>query len=54
MELGPWFYNISMLLLSDYDGIGDLSTVPRQCFEVWVAVKGLRVAMSNSKALIGI
>ncbi|KAL6134781.1 hypothetical protein ACLB2K_067009 [Fragaria x ananassa] len=36
---GPWFYNISMLLLSDYDGIGDLSTVPRQFFEVWQAVR---------------
>ncbi|XP_062005791.1 uncharacterized protein LOC133722966 [Rosa rugosa] len=48
---GPWFYNNSMLLLADYDGVSDLGAAPLHLLEVWVAVKGLRIAMRNEKAL---
>ncbi|XP_024179303.1 uncharacterized protein LOC112185293 [Rosa chinensis] len=48
---GPWFYNNSMLLLADYDGISALDTAPLHLLEVWVAMKGLRIAMRNEKAL---
>ncbi|XP_040367300.1 uncharacterized protein LOC121050625 [Rosa chinensis] len=48
---GPWFYNNSMLLLADYDGISALDTAPLHLLEVWVDVKGLRIAMRNEKAL---
>ncbi|KAM5573372.1 hypothetical protein ABKV19_013083 [Rosa sericea] len=51
LSRGPWFYNNSMLLLADYDGISALNTAPLHLLEVWVAVKGLRIAMRNEKAL---
>ncbi|XP_062028781.1 uncharacterized protein LOC133744743 [Rosa rugosa] len=47
---GPWFYNNSMLLLADYDGVFNLGAAPLHLL-VWVAVKGLRIAMRNEKAL---
>ncbi|XP_024171812.1 uncharacterized protein LOC112177789 [Rosa chinensis] len=48
---GPWYYSNSMLLLADYDGLRAPSEVPLHFLEEWVAVTGLRVAMSNERAL---
>ncbi|XP_024178364.1 uncharacterized protein LOC112184339 [Rosa chinensis] len=48
---GPWFFNNSMLLLADYDGIQDLAEISLNSMEVWVAVKGLCMAMRNEHAL---
>ncbi|XP_024199906.1 uncharacterized protein LOC112203121 [Rosa chinensis] len=40
---GPWFYRNTMLLVGEYDGVG--------LVEIWVAVKGLPVALRNKNAL---
>ncbi|PRQ48315.1 hypothetical protein RchiOBHm_Chr2g0109311 [Rosa chinensis] len=40
-----------MLLLADYDVVSALGEVPLHLLEVWVAVKGLHIAMRNEKAL---
>lgn len=48
---GPWYYNNSMLLLAEYDGLGEVKSILNHSMEVWVAVKGLGVALRNEKAL---
>lgn len=48
---GPWYYNHSMLLLAEYDGIGEATTIPLQFLKVWVAVKVLSIALCNERAL---
>ncbi|XP_024155749.1 uncharacterized protein LOC112163699 [Rosa chinensis] len=46
----PWFYSRSMMVLEDYDGISFLEAVSLHWLELWVAVKGLRIAMCNERA----
>ncbi|KAK9931662.1 hypothetical protein M0R45_018932 [Rubus argutus] len=47
----PWYYNNSMLLLAEYDGLGEVKSILNHSLEFWVAVKGLGVALRNEKAL---
>ena len=47
---GPWYYNNSMLLLAEYDGLGEVKSILNHSLEFWVAVKGLGVALRNEKA----
>lgn len=42
---GPWHYNHSMLLLTEYDGLKLVAAAPLHSLEVWVAVKGLGVVL---------
>lgn len=51
LQGGSWYYNHSMILLTDYNGIGEVSGNPFQFMEVWVAVKGLSNALHNKRAL---
>lgn len=48
---GSWYYNHSMLLLVDYEGIGEVLAIPFQFMEAWVAVTGLSIALRNKRAL---
>ncbi|XP_024175430.1 uncharacterized protein LOC112181225 [Rosa chinensis] len=48
---GPWFYRNTMLLLGEYDGMGSVEAVPLWGMEIWVAVRGLPVAIRNKTAL---
>ncbi|KAK9920550.1 hypothetical protein M0R45_029104 [Rubus argutus] len=40
-----------MVVLAEYDGFGAIDVVPLHLLEVWVAVKGLSVALRNESAL---
>ncbi|KAK9922979.1 hypothetical protein M0R45_031415 [Rubus argutus] len=40
-----------MLLLAEYDGLGEVKSILNHSLEFWVAVKGLGVALKNEKAL---
>lgn len=46
-----WYYNNTMLLMTDYDRISSLAEVPLHFMETWVAMTGLRVVMRNPKVL---
>nr|XP_011463547.1 PREDICTED: uncharacterized protein LOC105351288 [Fragaria vesca subsp. vesca] len=48
---GPWFYGNSILLLAEYDGVCDHKTMSLQTLKIWVAMKGLRIAMRKPESL---
>ncbi|KAL6213889.1 hypothetical protein ACLB2K_013328 [Fragaria x ananassa] len=47
LSSGPWCFNYSMILLADYDDVRNLAEVSLNSMEVWVALRGLRIAMRN-------
>ncbi|KAL6191785.1 hypothetical protein ACLB2K_038174 [Fragaria x ananassa] len=48
---GPWFSGNSIILLAEYDRVCDHKTMSLQTMKIWVAVKGLCIAMRKPKAL---
>ncbi|KAL6199023.1 hypothetical protein ACLB2K_028810 [Fragaria x ananassa] len=49
LDGGPWYYGGSMLVLADYNGLGHLDALPLHQLEVWISMKGLRMAMRNER-----
>ncbi|KAL6196652.1 hypothetical protein ACLB2K_032266 [Fragaria x ananassa] len=54
LDGGLWHYGGSMLALADYDGHAPLDALPLYQLEVWVSVKGLRMAVRDERVLMHI